>query len=46
MVTLYADMPMPMDGNVVPSDAPGFGPEIDEGWVTHSDHAVGIKTLA
>ncbi len=27
-------MPMPENGFVVPSDAPGFGLEIDESWIS------------
>jgi L-rhamnonate dehydratase len=26
--------PVPRNGYVVPSDAPGFGLEIDPGWIT------------
>ena len=26
-------MAVPVDGKLVPSDAPGFGMEIEEGWI-------------
>ncbi len=32
-------MPMPKDGYVTPSDAPGFGMEIAEEWISPWDHA-------
>ena len=38
-------MPMPKDGYVVPSDAPGFGMEIKDEWVAPWDHAAAMKTL-
>ena len=38
-------MPMPKDGYVVPSDAPGFGMEIKDGWITPWDHTAAMKTL-
>ena len=39
-------MSMPKNGSVVPSDAPGFGMEIEEEWVKQWDHMVAIKTLS
>lgn len=38
-------MPMPKDGYVVPSDAPGFGMEIMDEWVVAWDHGAAMKTL-
>ncbi len=32
-------MPMPKDGYVTPSDAPGFGMEIEDDWITPWDHS-------
>lgn len=32
-------MAVPQNGALVPSDAPGFGMEIDEGWIVPWDHA-------
>ncbi len=31
-------VPVPEDGYVIPSDAPGFGMEIREEWITPWDH--------
>jgi L-rhamnonate dehydratase len=36
---------MPKDGYVVPSDAPGFGMEVDEAWVTPWDHGATARAL-
>jgi L-rhamnonate dehydratase len=36
---------MPKDGYVVPSDAPGFGMEVDEAWVTPWDHGAAARAL-
>ena len=38
-------MPMPKDGCVIPSDAPGFGMEIKDEWVVPWDHTVAMKAL-
>ena len=38
-------MPMPKDGYVIPSDAPGFGMEIKDQWVVPWDHTVAMKGL-
>ena len=38
-------MPMPKDGYVIPSDAPGFGMEIKDEWVVPWDHTVAMKGL-
>ena len=38
-------MPMPKDGCVIPSDAPGFGMEIKDEWVVPWDHTVAMKGL-
>ena len=38
-------MPMPKDGCVVPSDAPGFGMEIMDEWVVAWDHGVAMRGL-
>ena len=38
-------MPMPKDGYVVPSDAPGFGRQIADDWITPWDHTAAMKTL-
>ena len=38
-------MPMPKDGSVIPSDAPGFGMEIKDEWVVPWDHTVAMKGL-
>ena len=38
-------MPMPKDGHVIPSDAPGFGMEIKDEWVVPWDHTVAMKGL-
>ncbi|MYE53791.1 MAG: hypothetical protein F4X34_01150 [Chloroflexi bacterium] len=38
-------MPMPKDGYVVPSDAPGFGMEIKDEWVVAWDHGAAMKGL-
>jgi len=32
-------MPMPKDGYIKPSDAPGFGMEIKDEWITPWDHS-------
>ena len=36
-------MPMPKDGYITPSDAPGFGMEIKEEWIKPWDHTKAIK---
>lgn len=36
-------MPMPKDGYVVPSDAPGFGMEIGEDWIRPWDHGAAAR---
>ena len=36
-------MPMPKDGYVVPSDAPGFGMEIRQEWIGPWDHTAALK---
>ena len=36
-------MPMPKDGYVVPSDAPGFGMEIKPDWISPWDHAAAAR---
>ena len=36
-------MPMPKDGYVSPSDAPGFGMEIDDNWIIPWDHSIAYK---
>ena len=36
-------MPMPKDGYVVPSDAPGFGMEIKDEWVVAWDHGAAMR---
>ena len=38
-------MPMPKDGYVVPSDAPGFGMEIADEWVVGWDHGAAMRGL-
>ena len=38
-------MPMPKDGHVIPSDAPGFGMEIKDEWVVPWDHTAAMKGL-
>ena len=38
-------MPMPKDGYVVPSDAPGFGMEIEDEWVVAWDHTAAMRGL-
>ena len=38
-------MPMPKDGYVVPSDAPGFGMEIKDEWVVAWDHGAAMRGL-
>ena len=38
-------LPMPKDGSVIPSDAPGFGMEIKDDWVVPWDHTVAMKGL-
>ena len=38
-------MPMPKDGYVVPSDAPGFGMEIEDEWVVAWDHGAAMRGL-
>jgi L-rhamnonate dehydratase len=38
-------MPMPKDGCVIPSDAPGFGMEIKDEWVVPWDHTAAMKGL-
>ena len=38
-------MPMPKDGYVVPSDAPGFGMEIKDEWVMPWDHRAAMRGL-
>ena len=38
-------VPVPKDGYLVPSDAPGFGLEIDESWLTPWDHTQGLGTV-
>jgi len=38
-------MPMPKDGYVVPSDAPGFGMEIMDEWVVAWDHGAAMRGL-
>ena len=38
--------PMPKDGYIVPSDAPGFGMEIAERWISPWDHAAAAKLRA
>ena len=37
---------MPVDGHVVPSDAPGFGMEIEGRWIEPWDHTEAIKARA
>ena len=39
-------MPMPKDGHITPSDAPGFGMEIKDEWVVPWDHTIAMKGLA
>ncbi|MCH7906040.1 MAG: hypothetical protein IIC29_10365 [Chloroflexi bacterium] len=36
-------MPMPKDGYVTPSDAPGFGMEIKEEWINPWDHVAAAR---
>ena len=36
---LLPGIPVPKDGRVVPSDAPGFGLEIPDEWIVPWDHA-------
>jgi len=36
-------MSVPKDGYVVPSDAPGFGMEIAEGWIEAWDHTTAMR---
>ena len=38
-------MPMPKDGYVIPTDAPGFGMEIKDEWVVPWDHTVAMNGL-
>ena len=38
-------MPMPKDGYVMPSDAPGFGMEIKDEWVVAWDHGAAMRGL-
>ena len=38
-------MPMPKDGYIKPSDAPGFGMEILEDWIDPWDHVAAANTL-
>jgi L-rhamnonate dehydratase len=36
-------MPMPKDGYVTPSDAPGFGMEIKSEWISPWDHTAAAR---
>ena len=36
-------MPMPKDGYVAPSDAPGFGMQIRQEWIEPWDHTAAMK---
>jgi L-rhamnonate dehydratase len=38
-VAAMPGVPVPKDGYLVPSDAPGFGQEIAEDWIRPWDHA-------
>ena len=38
-------MPMPKDGYITPSDAPGFGMEINSEWITPWDHSIAASAL-
>nr|ANO58300.1 L-alanine-DL-glutamate epimerase [uncultured Alphaproteobacteria bacterium] len=39
-------MPMPIDGYIKPSDAPGFGMEINQEWIVPWDHSVASSSLS
>ena len=39
-------MPMPRDGYIKPSDAPGFGMEINQEWIAPWDHSIASSSLS
>ena len=39
-------MPMPKDGYIKPSDAPGFGMEINQEWIAPWDHSIASSSLS